>query len=892
MGTLAGVIAVLLACIPGAPIEPAPVEEPAALPVIRVLDDRGEPIAGARVRSGGESWQTDGSGQVAVRLPAEVSASGFVPVQVTEAGDVQLSVARSLEGWVRDEVGGGLSAEVTVFALNADGTIDESRPPLRTRTHSDGRFRFDEVPTQAIRIRAEADARAALTRQVSADEREVVLVLRGASVVAGQVYETRGGPAAGAEVRIVGSGVWPPRSAISDADGRFRFDDVPEGIYEVHARRGNEVAPGHRGLRVEEGASAFVTLRMTQGVALRGVIRNDLGDALADAEVRITPDGLALLPEQTTTREDGSFEIVGLLPGERWVSASAEGHVSASVFVNLEDPLELALARGASITGIVVDERDHPIPNASVSWLGPAQARRVQGPGLGVVAGPVPPLPLTPTEGDARLIPSGVMVVTGPDGRFELHGLAAGPGEVHAERQGSAPGRSPALMLQPGDTHRDVRLVVRDGGWIDGRVVDARGFPIGSVPVELRAEFEPWLRTVMSNEDGTFQFEGVLGISVLVARPLDLPPTRERVEIPPNQRTDVELVLPTDLTQLALRVYDEDGFPVSDAALELHSLRARSPFSRRGVSAPDGTFVFAALPEPPYRLVVDHPDFTPTEASEIVETNGEMRVTLRPGGSLRGRVMDAWIGAVVGAEVRVRQDASTRTVVTDGEGRFTFERLARGPYAIEVTATGHLPLLRDARLEDDTLDLGDLELVTGGFLTGEVVDVLGDVVPNAQVTAQGTSNTTQTGSNGEFRLQVEPGFHRVVVRHESAGERESERVEVDAGEERSIRVVLPGRLEAAEAPRVGVFRTGVALDLARRGDEIVVTWAGGEAARRIRPGDRLLEVDGEPVLSAGQGRGMLRGPAGDSAVLLINRDRGARRRLVIPRERYQVPLNQ
>ena len=70
---------------------------------------------------------------------------------------------------------------------------------------------------------------------------------------------------------------------------------------------------------------------------------------------------------------------------------------------------------------------------------------------------------------------------------------------------------------------------------------------------------------------------------------------------------------------------------------------------------------------------------------------------------------------------------------------------------------------------------------------------------------------------------------------------------------------------------------------------LVVVWAGGEAARRIRPGDQLLEVDGEAVLSAGQGRGMLRGPAGDPAVLLIVRARGARRRYVVQRERYQVP---
>ena len=50
-------------------------------------------------------------------------------------------------------------------------------------------------------------------------------------------------------------------------------------------------------------------------------------------------------------------------------------------------------------------------------------------------------------------------------------------------------------LTEAGITRDAIELVLPDGGVIEGRVVDARGFPRGGVPIELSTEREPWLAT-------------------------------------------------------------------------------------------------------------------------------------------------------------------------------------------------------------------------------------------------------------------------------------------------------------------------------------------------------------------------------------------------------------
>jgi membrane-associated protease RseP (regulator of RpoE activity) len=101
---------------------------------------------------------------------------------------------------------------------------------------------------------------------------------------------------------------------------------------------------------------------------------------------------------------------------------------------------------------------------------------------------------------------------------------------------------------------------------------------------------------------------------------------------------------------------------------------------------------------------------------------------------------------------------------------------------------------------------------------------------------------------------------------------------------------LPGRDDAplASTTQPGTDATPLAeartkpseFELLTRGGELVFSaiQPGSPAERAgLRPGDVLLSIDGELVRSAAQGRGMLRDPAGQTALIQLRRDRSQAR---------------
>ncbi len=941
IGFCVGVLALGVSLIPGQPIatRPRPEDSPRAFLRLLAPDGSALPEVEVSLREGERTWsvQTDAEG-FAERGRAEVARvvldpflplSSNIPPEHNELLTLRLEARPTLVGHVRTPFGIAASgAEVIRIAVNPDGS--EGERSVAT-TDERGRFEFPQIdlPGRLSVSHPEGSA----WRSLASDEERVDLVIQTGNAIGGVVYDPEGSPSA-ARVTIVGSGIWPARQTEADEYGRFRFDGVADGVYELHARAQALVADPIQGIRVENGDQEFVTLRLGQGRRVAGVVRSLEGEPIEDAELSASVDGVALLPHTTLSRSDGRFVFPGLPEGPVWLSVRATGYVATQLFLPAEedeeeaarrdreadaDPaegpievedLEIELVQGGRVYGYVYDAQDRPVRGAVVRFLVeadplPQQAGaqnaepgEAMGGGLGVTLGPVPPIPLEPGDTPDARAPLGGSAVTDRLGRYELDGLPPGVGEVFADHPSHAPTISDSFRLNAGDARR-LDLVIPEGTTIDGRVVDARGFGLGSVLVELRTEREPWARTTITGRDGAFSFEGAIGTVVLTARPEELTPLRERFEIEEGaERQEVILAVPADLQQLALRVFDPRGFPVSGAMLSLASLRSDAPLDRHGVSSEDGTFVFSALPPPPYRLEVDPrtPELA-TFATEVETIENELRVDLGAAFLLRGNVLDPSDAPLRGVRVRVQgPQGIDRIERTDASGGFSLERVPAGDYELRFVAEGYLPLESSETLDlttypDGQATLDPVRLGQGSGIDVLVVDAILQPAPRTEVALvdeAGEVLEERTDGEGVAHFFCPPGRYRVGASHEEGGDVGGMTVAVDAGERREERLVLPGRISAEASESVGsARRVGVPLRLTRDGGAIVIAGTF-ERVRGIRRGDILLSVDDESVLSLSHAEGLLRGPEGDVAVLQIQR--GSRtRRVRAERIRYREP---
>jgi protocatechuate 3,4-dioxygenase beta subunit len=590
------------------------------------------------------------------------------------------------------------------------------------------------------------------------------------------------------------------------------------------------------------------------------------------------------------------------------------------------------MRQGATIAGVVVDTRDAPVEGARLKVLGQSETgsrvtvRRAEpglrtamasgepvdgsgGGGLGVTAGPVPPIgaasgtapaPEGPGLDPGTALGSGEYR-TDDQGRFRMSGIPPGSLQLVARHPDYAPGTSEPRVVRPGGTLEDVRVVVPDGGTIEGRLVDSRGFPVARVPVELRMEHEPVPRIVVSGEDGTFRFAGTRGPVVLTALPNGRPTTRRRIEVPSGETTELELALEQARSTLEGRTVGPRGFPVSGVQLTVRSLRAETPVRRTVQSTEDGTFELPGLPAPPYRVLAKHPDYATTRLARV-EGSDRLRVELQPGASIEGKVLDDWSAAPL-TDARIElldEDGSTReTTRTNSQGQFSFQLVPEGNYKINadhedfLSASAKAVVKRGARGFQDA-EVGRIWLKPAGSMAGRVVDAYGRAVPGAEL-ARGSppswEGATRSGPDGRFELHsVPPGTVRLTVRHPTAGRTRRADVRVRPKQRTDgLRIRLPGRYREPEAKPGSGVRTGVALTLAKGPDggvRIARILSGTSAAEAdLRAGDRLLRVDGRRVETVRQARDWLRGPQGVQAVLTVQRG-GKPRRIFVVRERY------
>jgi hypothetical protein len=755
--------------------------------------------------------------------------------QSVDAGDdagpppVRPSGARVITGELRDDRSRPIEGASVSLRLSADPGFD----PWTATSDEEGKFRIDGLPEAAsLSLEAMADGHDDAERTLRPDDPDAVdLVLARRGELRVCVNDARGVPVPSANVYTTGTGLFPAAVAQTGKDGCHVERGLPGGRYQARTRLEARVGGPSPALSVAPGERAETLLVLETGATLIGRVRDaQRGSAVAGVTLRIEGFTPGLAPDEVKSDERGVFEAHGLFAGPARIEIVHEGFATFAATLTLppKEPLEIALQGAARLIGQVLDTSGRPIKGASLSIAtdeGDPLAVEVAGTELmprgelGVTRGPVPPVPAFSSNalGNATSVAR-----SDEKGQFDIAGLPPTPMRLVATRTGFAPSMVRVDNLEPHRTRDGLRIILRKGGTLEGRVVDGRGEPVEGVAITVKSDtgFEA---SALSDARGQYTITDLVGPVNVEAHPRGFAPLTCSAVVRADAVARCDLGLSASLYTLPVRVVDRRGFGLDGALVTLSARKRMTPQTH--VSRSDGSLIFTELPAPPYAI----------------------EVRLRDHLSVRGLAVDR----------------------ADAEVRITLERGAR--------------------------------------ISGHVLDSLGRVVPSARVFSDDESASTRSDAAGAFLLDgVRPGSLLLFAEERSAGRGESREVRARAGETLpGVLIHLAGRYEESEisddldldaeteegaAPPQATQAAEPApsevvapkpkgpIGLEQRGDATVVTHVseGSFAARAgLRAGDALLSVDGEPVLSAAQARGMLLYPPGASGRVQIAR--GARK---------------
>jgi protocatechuate 3,4-dioxygenase beta subunit len=891
--------------------------------VLAVLDDRVLPAREAVTDAQGHAHLATiprGPAWILADAPgrARGSAHGVVGVAARTVS-IDLVPGHSLRVAARDEAGVPLPG-IDVEALSAVDPL-----PLGARTGADGTVFVDRLGVGPWVVTARGPGFDDTTARADREGQLVTIVLRKLGAVRVHVLLPDGSDASGARVTIAGASLWPARSVESDAHGEIRVGSLGAGAYALRATRGDSVSPIEPAVTVDRGEDTRVVLRLGPGhyVRVRVTAGNDEdADPIGRARVTLAEGGLSPFPLEASTDASGRARVGPIGPGPASVSAFAEGFVPQGA-VSVADPppaeTRIALARAGVLTGRVVDGRGDPIDGATIEIAGTNamggpildDPRRssfqvahfdamLAGPSplvsgeLGVVPGPVPPIPaagiyaMLPPD---RALAGGDPWVTAGDGTFRA--APASPGRVRAivHHPQYVEAESDVVTLAPGgEAHVDV--VMLRGGTLDGRLLDDRDRPVAGARVFASATRGMLERTTHTASDGTFAFAALPDKVTLSAGRDDdeTPEVRLAVEIPEGESQEVTLHLPAPRDPLGVRVVDERGDGIGAVQVSAQSLSAGAPLRVTAFTDNRGQASLKRAAGLPLHVEVTAPSRAPREL--VTDGSpGELRVELRPAETLVGQVVGArGRDPISGAEVTLHLDSGARRTRTDAAGSFSFRDLAAGDARLAIHAVGFAPVERAVTIADTggrrASAIDRVELAEEGVVEGDVVDTRGNPVAGARV-AEGhaptwllvgttPSDVAVTDATGRFTLRGLPeGNVTLEAYAPDLGRGYASTVNVVSARttDRIHIVIERDVLDGGEPLASG----GVAVTLGERGspaEVVVVSVAEGSEAERagLAAGDVVLAVDAVLVSTIEEAREKLAGPIAEDVMLRLRRE--------------------
>lgn len=744
-----------------------------------VRDDKGAPIAGARVCADAYSDAlppdvasdprcvlTDAAGAytqsdlLAATYRITAAAKAYRPGMFREGGRRGKTTFELAAGQARTGVdivlhAGGVEVTGTVSDINGGpvagafvrasaGFWGAGGDGAAVTSDADGTFSLWVAPgTTRVTGYADGYAHASVTTSAPGT---VALLLTPESTLAGTIVDAKTGtPVAGANVRVdSGAEGWSNDSRWdkSDADGTFRVQKITPGRYTVIASAEHSYGRTEGSVLVGLGqhvegvvVKVFPAATITGKVMIAGAtptVCKEAGVWLSKADDPSPAVG------NSDVDDDGTVTISGVVPGTYsphvWCDGKQGRDTYPPIVVADKDLTDLVweVDTGATIRGKVVTKSGEPVADA-----------RINGQTKG---------------GDARARTDWVGDTSDFDGTYEITGATGGTYALEvSSTKGLAPKDGYDVTVAAGATvEKD--LVLEDGGTIRGTVVDEKGVAVEGVTVNAVGIDQRFFfgrdAEIKTDAAGAFTIPALRAGDYRVyasrgmwwGRSLKKPGTTddqkqgEKAIVRIGETTTIKLVVESESGSIKGTVVDIDGKPVSDAYVS-SARESDAAGAQRGnvtgtrewgwgdssapiVTSTDGTFVVDKLSAGNYTLRAYRKGGGEAVA-EHVATGSTVKLQIKRTGSIEGLATRS--GGAPPAELRITlADAKTGFERTESfyrtDGRFSLRDLPAGTFKLTVDGEGSTKTIDVPLAEGEAKTGVTVELERLITITGRVVD--------------------------------------------------------------------------------------------------------------------------------------------------------------------------
>ena len=645
----------------------------------------------------------------------------------------------------------------------------------RTMSGPDGRFSLRIPADEDFRLRATKkglpEAKGEALRLAAAERKTgVVLLVPTGIAVTGVVKDANGDPISGVSVTatetpagargggmimrsIIIAGMMGEEEDVvrSERDGTFTLR-VKEGTYDFSFKREGYAPKAVRAQNVTASGATSIETTLEPAVEITGrVTRNGVG--IPDVNINSFGGSDA----STVTGPDGSFTLGGLSPGSLRVILRKEADFvqeQRTITAPARDVV-IDLPAGGRVTGRVVEKGTK---KAIASFQAGISTSR--GGGMMMMMGP-PQLKSFTSE----------------DGSFVLENVPAGATNVVASAPGYANGRS-SVDVEEGKTTSDVVIELETGVHLVGKVTGPNGAALPEASVEIRpsptGSFSRGgsVRRGMTDSSGEFSLEALdPGEETFeISHPKYVSTTKTVTLKGREMRMDVQL---SGGQRVTGTVVTDSGMPVADAEVNAFTPTGMSSDSARTNAS--GQFEFVSLSAARYRFTASKTGYVDGVADDVdVSSGGNIRIQLRTGGTVYGRVTGLTENELAGTTVTARSGRTTSSAAVDPSGNFRIEGTPTGTVQVSaITASQSFMERRMSGTQTVEVTAGSAQQVTLEFRNDTVVR--GRITRNSMPLAGASvmfqprggpraSGGTTTDEAGNYSMSgLEEGEYMVMV---------------------------------------------------------------------------------------------------------------------------------